>query len=309
MKRLIFCAALACILTTGAKAQTVAPFRDGDRVVFLGNSITDGGHYHSYIWLYYMTRFPYMDVQVMNAGIGGETAGDMYRRLDGDVFSKRPTVLNVTFGMNDTGYAEYNQPGAGEFGERRYRECYENYGRMEQRLQGLDGVRVVLLGGAPYDETAQIEKNAPLRGKNAVLQRVVDFQRASAGENGWEFLDFNTPLTELSQRVQADDPSFTLTMGDRIHPDNDGHMVMAYLYLKAQGMAGKKVADVRIDAARRRCSRPRTAASTTCTATAARCRSTTWPRRCPIRSTRWHTAGRRAAARPRPCGWSPSSRR
>ena len=252
MKRLIFCAALACILTTGAKAQTVAPFRDGDRVVFLGNSITDGGHYHSYIWLYYMTRFPYMDVQVMNAGIGGETAGDMYRRLDGDVFSKRPTVLNVTFGMNDTGYAEYNQPGAGEFGERCYRECYENYGRMEQRLQGLDGVRVVLLGGAPYDETAQIEKNAPLRGKNAVLQRVVDFQRASAGENGWEFLDFNTPLTELSQRVQADDPSFTLTMGDRIHPDNDGHMVMAYLYLKAQGMAGKKVADVRIDAARRR---------------------------------------------------------
>ena len=252
MKRILLSLAAALCMCASAAAQTVAPFKDGDRAVFHGNSITDGGHYHSYIWLYYMTRFPYMDVQVMNAGIGGETAGDMYRRLDGDVFSKRPPVLNVTFGMNDTGYAEYNQPGAGEFGERRYRECYENYGRMEQRRQGLDGVRVVLLGGAPYDETAQIEKNTPLRGKNAVLQRVVDFQRASAGENGWEFLDFNTPLTELSQRVQADDPSFTLTMDDRIHPDNDGHMVMAYLYLKAQGMAGKKVADVRIDAARRR---------------------------------------------------------
>lgn len=161
MKKLIFCVALACILTTGAKAQTVAPFRDGDRVVFLGNSITDGGHYHSYIWLYYMTRFPYMDVQVMNAGIGGETAGDMYRRLDGDVFSKRPTVLNVTFGMNDTGYAEYNQPGAGEFGERRYRECYENYGRMEQRLQGLDGVRVVLLGGAPTTRPRRSRRMRP----------------------------------------------------------------------------------------------------------------------------------------------------
>lgn len=130
-------------------------------MVFLGNSITDGGHYHSYIWLYYMTRFPYMDVQVMNAGIGGETAGDMYRRLDGDVFSKRPTVLNVTFGMNDTGYAEYNQPGAGEFGERRYRECYENYGRMEQRLQGLDGVRVVLLGGAPTTRPRRSRRMRP----------------------------------------------------------------------------------------------------------------------------------------------------
>ena len=33
----------------------VAPFKAGDRVTFVGNSITDGGHYHSYIWLYYMT--------------------------------------------------------------------------------------------------------------------------------------------------------------------------------------------------------------------------------------------------------------
>lgn len=86
-------------MCASAAAQTVAPFKDGDRAVFLGNSITDGGHYHSYIWLYYMTRFPYMDLRVMNAGIGGETAGDMYKRLDGDVLSKRPTVLTVTFGM------------------------------------------------------------------------------------------------------------------------------------------------------------------------------------------------------------------
>ena len=39
-------------------------------------------------------------------------------------------------------------------------------------------------------------------------------------------------------------------MGERIHPDNDGHMVMAYLYLKAQGFAGREVADVQIDAAK-----------------------------------------------------------
>ena len=52
------------------------PAKGEHRVVLMGNSITDGGHYHSYIWLYYMTRFPYMDLRVMNAGIGGETAGD-----------------------------------------------------------------------------------------------------------------------------------------------------------------------------------------------------------------------------------------
>lgn len=52
-------------------ADRSARSRTATAPVFLGNSITDGGHYHSYIWLYYMTRFPYMDLRVMNAGIGG----------------------------------------------------------------------------------------------------------------------------------------------------------------------------------------------------------------------------------------------
>ena len=121
---------------------------------------------------------------------------------------------------------------------------------MEKRLEGLDGVRVVMIGSSPYDETARIEGNTPLRGKNAVMQRVVEFQKASADAHGWEFIDYNAPLVEVGRQQQAVDPSFTLTGGDRVHPDNDGHMVMAYLFLKAQGFAGKEVADIRIDAAK-----------------------------------------------------------
>lgn len=242
----------AALLGSSAAAQTIAPFKEGDRVVYLGNSITDGGHYHSYIWLYYMTRFPYMNVRMYNAGIGGETAGMMNKRLDGDVFSKRPTVLTVTFGMNDTGYFEYNGDNAEAFGEARYQECLENYKKMEQRLEGLDGVRVVMIGSSPYDETAKIEGNEPFHGKNAVMQRVVEFQKESAEAHGWEFIDYNAPMTELGERVQATDPGFTLSGGDRVHPDNDGHMVMAYLFLKAQGFAGKEVADVCIDASKRK---------------------------------------------------------
>ena len=231
-----------------AMSQTVAPFEDDDRAVFLGNSITDGGHYHSYIWLYYMTRFPYMNLEIFNAGIGGNTAGDMYERLDGDVFSKRPTVLMVTFGMNDTGYMEYNGDDAAGFGERKYRECKRNFEKIEKRLLGLKDVRIVMVGGSPYDETSRIEGNTPFRGKNAVMDRVVAFQKEAAERNGWEFMDFSKPLAEIAEREQAKDSSFTLTMGDRIHPDNDGHMVMAYLFLKAQGFAGQKVADMEINA-------------------------------------------------------------
>jgi lysophospholipase L1-like esterase len=232
-------------------AQQIAPFQEGDRAVFLGNSITDGGHYHSYIWLYYMTRFPDQPLTVLNAGVGGDRVPEMYKRLDDDVFNKRPTVLMVTFGMNDSGYFEYNGDNAEQYGKDRLEECRTNYLLLEKRLQALPNVRVVMLGGSPYDQTAQFE-NTAFRKKNDIMLQITDFQEASAKQNQWEFLDFNRPMTALNLEGQKTDPAFTLCGGDRIHPDNDGHMVMAYLFLKAQGFAGREVADMQIDAAKKK---------------------------------------------------------
>ncbi len=241
--------ALSLSLSCSVVAQTIAPFKDGDKAVFLGNSITDGGHYHSYIWLYYMTRFPSMDLKVENAGIGGNTALDMFNRLDGDVFNRRPTVLMVTFGMNDSGYFEYNTDQQKAFGEKKYQECFNNYQLLEKRLKELPDTKIVMMGSSPYDETAQIKRDA-FKTKNTVMKRIVEFQKASAVKNGWQFLDYNESMTALNQKFQQKDPAFTLCGTDRIHPDNDGHMVMAYLFLKAQGLAGKEVADIEVDAAR-----------------------------------------------------------
>ena len=231
------------------QAQHIAPFKENDRVVFLGNSITDGGHYHSYIWLYYMTRFPAMQFSILNAGIGGDRVIEMNKRLAADVLSKRPTVLITTFGMNDSGYFEYNDPEPEKFADVKVNETYQAYKEMEKRYQELDGTRIVLLGSSPYDETALIKDNNSLKNKNKAMQRIVDFQKKSAKENHWEFLDFNRPMTQLNKENQKKDPAFTLCGNDRVHPDNDGHMVMAYMFLKAQGFAGDKVAQVNIDAA------------------------------------------------------------
>lgn len=252
MKRKFLVTILAVFTAITAFAQQqIEQYRDGDRVVWFGDSITDGGHYHSYVWLYYMTRFPYMDVRMINAGIGGDTAGDMFERMDGDMFNYRPTVLAVTFGMNDSGYMEYTKPGAEEFGNRMYAASIENFKKIEERLKGTQDLRVMMLGSAPYDETAKFE-NILLPGKNAVIKRIIEYQKQSAERNGWEFMDFNEPMVELSKQLQQKDSSFTLTGGDRIHPDNAGHMYMAYLVLKAQGLAGKPVAEIMVDAASRK---------------------------------------------------------
>ena len=255
MKKFLVLVAAVCMAYTTAFAQTVKPFKEGDRAVFLGNSITDGGRYHSFIWLYYMTRFPNMPIRVFNGGIGGDTAYDMNKRLDGDIFSKNPTVLMVTFGMNDSGYYEYNGDNAKEFGEQKYQESIKNFQQMEKRFKELPHTRIVMTGTSPYDETAQIKDNTVFKKKNETIKRIIEYQRESAARNGWEFTDWNAPMVAINQELQQKDPSFTLCGNDRIHPDNDGHMVMAYLFLKAQGLAGKLVADIRIDGAGKKVTR------------------------------------------------------
>lgn len=248
MKKLIVLVAAISLMGTTAFSQTVKPFKEGERAVFLGNSITDGGHYHSYIWLYYMTRFPNMNLRIFNGGIGGDTAYDMNKRLDSDIFCLNPTVLMVTFGMNDSGYFEYNGDKPKEFGEQKYQESIKNYQQMEKRFKELPHTRIVMVGTSPYDETAQLKENAPLKTKNETIRRIVAYQKQSAVSNGWEFTDLNAPMVALNQQYQQKDPAFTLCGSDRIHPDNDGHMVMAYLFLKAQGFAGKDVANMEINA-------------------------------------------------------------
>lgn len=248
MKKLFVLIAAACMTCTAAFAQTVKPFKEGERAVFLGNSITDGGHYHSYIWLYYMTRFPDMPIRVFNGGIGGDTAYDMNKRLDGDIFVMKPSVLMVTFGMNDSGYFEYNGDKPKEFGEQKYQESIKNYQQMEKRFKDLPDTRIVMVGTSPYDETVQLKENTPFKTKNETIKRLVEYQKESAAKNNWEFTDLNAPMTAINQQYQQKDPTFTLCGSDRIHPDNDGHMVMAYLFLKAQGFVGKEVADMEINA-------------------------------------------------------------
>jgi lysophospholipase L1-like esterase len=239
---LTFCLVFALL----GSAQTIAPFKNGDRVVFTGNSITDGGHYHSYIWLYYMTRFPGMQLRIFNAGIGGDVARQINERLQDDVFSRDPIVITLTFGMNDTGYQFLTGAKADSVYAQKIAVSYASFQQIVEKLQARPGVRKILIGSSPYDETSKI-KARPLTGKNAAIQKIEAFMHDAAKKNGWGFVDFNKPMLDINAQQQQRDSLFTLQGFDRIHPTNDGHMVMAYVFLKAQGLAGKKVAAVNID--------------------------------------------------------------
>jgi lysophospholipase L1-like esterase len=247
MKKLLLLFIAATTLKANAQ-QHPAPFQKGDRVVFVGNSITDGGHYHSYIWLYYMTRFPDRRITCLNAGIGGDVAAQIYDRFDQDVLSKKPTVLTLTWGMNDTGYYEWYRSDAKDSMQKKIQRSYTYYSKIEDKLKKRSDIKKVFIGGSPYDETSKFNDKNIFPGKTGAMNEVVAFQEQAAKKNNWSFVDFYHPMMAINQREQQQDSTFSLTPGDRIHPDNDGHMVMAYLFLKAQGLAGQPVAMMHIDA-------------------------------------------------------------
>ncbi len=229
-----------------ATAQQIPVFKEGERVVFLGNSITDRGHYHSYIWLYYMTRFPNLRLEVFNAGIGGDRVSHMDKRFETDVLPKRPTYLVVTFGMNDSGY-EYNKPNSVAFAENEVKKSEAAYLLLEEKLKKLSGTKIILAGSTPYEENAKLA-SVPLKNKNKTIQEIICFQQEAGKRNNWGFIDFNAPILSINNKYQQQDSTFTLCGIDRIHPDNDGNMVMAYLFLKDQGFRNLPVAIVEIDA-------------------------------------------------------------
>ena len=194
-----------------------------------------------------MTRFPNQPLWMMNCGIGGDTSTEILGRLKGDVIDRKPNVILLTYGMNDAGLFQLYSDTAAVFSEHRVAEAKENMLKMEQQLQQLPSTRIVMIGTSPYDETTRFNKDIfPKKADN--IRRIVADQKKIAERNNWEFFNFEEQMTAFNRERQQTDSTFTLCGSDRIHPDNDGHMYMACLILKAQGLAEKKVAETAIDA-------------------------------------------------------------
>jgi lysophospholipase L1-like esterase len=228
-----------------------APFADGDRVAFIGDSITHGGFYAPNVMLFYATRYPERTILWSNCGVSGDYSGGALQRFDWDIAPCRPTVAVVMLGMNDVGRDLYGMadPSPRIRDQRRWNlEGYaKNLAALTARLEGIQAA-VVLVTPSPYDQTcAAGQKN--YQGVDDALATCAATVAAVAAEHQARIVDFHAPMAALNARQQASDPSFTIIGPDRVHPGGPGELVMAYLFLKAQRVA-PAVATIEIDAAR-----------------------------------------------------------
>ena len=240
---------IGALLICSARAEL---FKDGETVCFFGDSITHGGRFHSYIYDYYLTRFPDRTVRFVNAGVSGDSAGGAQGRLADDVAANKPAAVVVMFGMNDVGRGNYvaepneQQRAAQRQALERYRANME---RLTARLRAEAGEpRLLFVTPSPFDQTGVNDRNNNQPGCNDGLARCAEIVRELAAQNKGTVVDFHAPMTAFNLERQRSDPAFTIIGPDRVHPGAPGHLMMAWLFLKAQG-APALVARVEIDAA------------------------------------------------------------
>jgi lysophospholipase L1-like esterase len=223
-------------LTAQTPAATPAPayepkpivdkieLKDGDTLVFLGDSITHQCLYTQYIEDYYYTRHPKLRLHFHNAGVGGDRASDALRRFDEDVAVYKPKYVTILLGMNDGTYTKYEQ------------NVFDTY--QADMTKVLDRIKEIGAVAVPMTPTMFDSRSKKMfmkpEAQNAVREKYYSgvlalfgsWLREEAYERGLGFVDMNSPLNTISMQQRKKDPKWTM-IRDGVHPGQTGQVIMA----------------------------------------------------------------------------------
>lgn len=209
-------------LPTGPRPTSGLLFVPGDRVVWLGDSITAAHTYGRYVEAFFLLRRPDLNLTFINAGIGGHSALNGLNRIDSDVLSQRPSVVVVNFGMNDAAYPAGSSHAA----------FIKNIDAIIEQLRQGGVQRIIWVEPTPT-HTAGIPAQAKLWDRQKQLERLVAEMRAHHVKSDVIKVQWHDQMKQALSAASAK-PDFKL-IPDRIHPSAAGHAVMAAEFLRQIG--------------------------------------------------------------------------
>ncbi|MEO6812436.1 MAG: SGNH/GDSL hydrolase family protein [Ginsengibacter sp.] len=192
--------------------QLAPPIENENRVVFMGNSITEG-------WIQKDPEF-FENKPYINRGISGQTTPQMLLRFQQDVIALKPKVVIILAGINDI---------AGNTGPSTLEMIENNIASMAV-LAKASGIHVVLSSVLPAYDFPWSPGKQPADKVITLNKWIKDFSE----KNRFVYLDYFSSMADDRNGLMS---KYTV---DGIHPTLAGYKIMEPLVEKAIRAAFKK---------------------------------------------------------------------
>ena len=210
-------------------------FKDGERIVFTGDSVTDSGRKrpigeglwdgtgNGYVRLlesYFNVFYPEMLVRLSNTGNSGDTSTDLLNRFERDVLALNPNYAVICIGFNDV-WRFFDEPSlrADHVVLSTYRQ---NLAKMAD-MCAEKAIKVIFM--TPYYlESNEQDAMRKMMGEYAATMKEV------AEQKHVPCIDLQASFDKL---LQYRYPAYI--SWDRVHPNHTGSMVIANEFLKFIG--------------------------------------------------------------------------
>lgn len=208
--------------------DTKTELKTGDRIVFLGDSITAGGNgksgYIGVIRAYLADKKPDLKIECIGAGISGNKVPDLQKRLDRDVLAKKPTVVVIYIGINDVWHWDTQKSGGTK------KEDFESGLKEIIRKIKDAGARVVLCTPSVIGELPG--------GANKLdgeLDKYADISRTLANDEKVTLCDLRKAFVDHLAKNNEEKKASGILTTDRVHLNEAGNRFVAQTMLKSLG--------------------------------------------------------------------------
>lgn len=221
------CSLLLAFATASVRAETPA-FKKGERIVFLGDSITAGGvRPTGYVTLIKNTlaeKHPDLEIEIIGAGISGNKVPNLQGRVDKDVIAKKPTVVVIYIGINDVWHGE-KDPARGTMPDKFESGLEEVIGKCTAA-----GARVILCTPTVIGELKDGKNNL-----DAKLDQYADLSRGVAKKLNLQLCDLRKAFVDHIQANNPENKDKGILTTDRVHLNDAGNKLVAGTMLPLLG--------------------------------------------------------------------------
>lgn len=222
------CPVVLAFLTAASAfaAEPTAPaLKKGERIVFLGDSITQAGAspggYVTLIRGELTPKHKDLGIEVIGAGISGNKVPDLQKRLDRDVIARKPTLVVIYIGINDVWHGE-KDPAKGTPKDKFEAGLKDVIGRIT-----ATGARVVLCTPSVIGE-----KTDGSNRNDAKLDEYSEVSRSAARELKLPVCDLRKAFLAYLKEHNPDNKAKGVLTGDGVHLNAAGNKFVAETMLK-----------------------------------------------------------------------------